>query len=80
MQAWQYETPVISLYIDPDNVIRNNGLGICSKTFEKLCSAVSMFMEDQELLSLTAQKCVRYVEKNHSVETIMHKYINMLNY
>ena len=78
LQSWQYRTPVISLNIDPDNVIKNMNLGRHSKTFETLCVDVKNLMKYKKIRSQIGENAKQYIEKYHSTDTIIKQYLKIL--
>ena len=79
LQAWQSKTPVVSLYIDPDNIIVNYNLGLISYTFENLCHDVKKLMIDKTLRNELANNSCKYVNNLHSSDFILNKYDNLFN-
>ena len=37
VQAWMRRVPVVSLTVDPDNILVRENIGFCSGTFKNLC-------------------------------------------
>lgn len=46
IQAWTQETPVVSLYYDPDGMIREKNLGYCSGRFELFVTDVEQMISN----------------------------------
>jgi len=80
LQAWQAKTPVVSLYIDPDNVITNYGLGKVSKTFGQLCIDVEKMMTNKSERMRMGDNCLEYVRKFHSEQVITQQYTSFFKY
>ncbi len=78
LQSWQYKTPVISLNIDPDNIIKNMNLGRHSKTFERLCMDVKSVMEDKYVRCKIGENAKQYIKKYHSTDAIIKEYLKIL--
>ena len=79
LQSWQYGTPVISLNIDPDGVIKNYQLGRKSKTITKLRENVIELMENKELRKALAANSKEYVRNHHSQDVILPQYLKLFN-
>ena len=77
IQAWAHYTPVVSLSVDPDKIIRNENLGFCSGTFKQLVSDVTTLLENEDLRRTMGENARRYVEREHDVRKIVEKYIDI---
>lgn len=49
IQAWMHKVPVISLNVDPDDMIKNNKIGFHSRTFRQLVKDTKTLIEDNNL-------------------------------
>jgi len=70
LQAWSYGTPVVSLNIDPDEVICRHELGFHSKTLETMRRHISLLMEDENLNHKLGENGREYVKREHDIERI----------
>ena len=77
IQAWMHYTPVVSLNVDPDGIIRNEKLGFCSSTFKQLVSDVTTLLEDERLRKTMGENARKYVEREHDIRKIAKKYIKI---
>jgi glycosyltransferase involved in cell wall biosynthesis len=77
IQAWAKYTPVVSLKVDPDNVIEDGKFGFCSGTFEQLVSDVATLLEDEELRKNMGENARLYVEREHDIRKNVEKYIRV---
>jgi len=68
LQAWRRGIPVIS-YVDPDDVIKNNGLGIVVKTENELARALDHLNNQLQQTNITS-KIKKYYRENHSPAVI----------
>jgi len=75
IQAWMNYTPVVSLNIDPDNVIGSYGLGFHSKTFEKMVEDIKTLLGDGKLRNQMGENSRRYTEENHDLKEVVKKHI-----
>lgn len=73
LQAWSRGVPVLS-YVDPDNVIRENGLGYIAESQEDLREKLSEFLRGTQLDAAQIQK---YFNDNHSTK-VVDKYCDLL--
>jgi glycosyltransferase involved in cell wall biosynthesis len=77
LQAWANYTPVVSLNVDPDGIIRRYKLGFCSKTFVHLVSDVTKLLECKELREKMGENGRKYVESEHNPLKIVRQYITL---
>lgn len=75
IQAWANFVPIVSIAIDPDNVIRENRLGFVSGDFDQLVSNVGMLLRDDSLRATYAQNSRSYVEREHDIKRVAESYI-----
>ncbi len=79
LQAWQCSTPVISLNIDPDDIITKYSLGRVSSDIIGLKSYIISLMEDNNLRDQIGENCLEYIEKNHSTERVTNEYCKLFD-
>ena len=77
IQAWMRSVPVISLTVDPDNILERERIGFRSGTFTRLCSGVRALTENKELREEMGARARRFAEDNHSVEKVVEKIIGL---
>jgi len=77
LQAWKYGTPVVSLDIDPDEIICKYKLGFHSKSFEKMVKDVERLYEDIKLYKKISIRCRRFILK-FDVKRLISKYKEIL--
>ena len=69
IQAWLRETPVVSLDVDPDCDICENGLGYHAKgDLNAMVNKIKEFMENPPKLKEMGRKCREYAIKNHDIK------------
>ena len=78
LEAWTNYTPVISLNIDPDNVIKENQLGFHSKFFKQMKEDINILTKDINLAKKVAKNCRNYVDKYHNVNKISYQFENLI--
>ncbi|VVB62031.1 Glycosyl transferases group 1 [uncultured archaeon] len=78
LEAWVNNTPVISLNVDPDEVICNEKLGLHSKTFEQMIIDVNTFLRDDKLRDEMGANGRKYVEENHDIKKIADQFVDIL--
>lgn len=70
VQAWMREVPVVSLHVDPDQLLSAHGLGFLSRTEEQLQRDVGRLLDDQELAADIGRRCREHALRNHSIENV----------
>jgi len=77
LQSWLYGVPTLTIQIDPDNIIKENGIGIVSGSFENLISDVKRLIQNPLGRDKMSDKAFTYVRENHRIESVAEKYINL---
>ena len=78
VQAWARGVPVISLSVDPDNIIKNNDLGFCcDNDFKKLVENTEKLLTDNILWKKLSRNCYNYALKNLNTNIIVKKMIKL---
>lgn len=80
IQAWAHYTPVASLSVDPDRIIRNEKVGLCSGTFEQLVTDVITLLRNKRLRKTMGEKARKYTEKEHNVRKVVKEYIEIFEH
>lgn len=70
IQAWMRRVPVVSLNVDPDNVLKNHGIGFHSGNLEQLFKDTKRLIEDEELRETMGKRAQEYAFKHHSLANI----------
>jgi len=78
IQAWMYKTPVISLNIDPDDVISNYNLGFHAKgNFQKLIDTIKDLIENPSKIKDISNNCRDYAIANHDIKRTSNQYYSL---
>ena len=78
LQSWANFTPVVSLNVDPDEIICDRYLGRHSKTFEQMVSDVNELLNNEKQRREMGLNGRKYVEEEHDINVIIPKYIEVL--
>lgn len=78
IQAWFRRVPVVSLNVDPDDVLKTNGLGFHSVTFEGLVRDVKRLTEDGALRESVGERAQAYALGHHSMGPNMTRIVSLL--
>lgn len=73
LQAWCRGIPVVT-FVDPDNLIRDNGLGIVVNSDEALLVALKDLSSN---FNRYEDQCIRYFMFNHSPQSIVDQYLEI---
>ena len=78
IQAWMRRVPVISLQVDPDDVLRQNGIGFCSGTFMQLVEDTKFIIKNHKLREIMGKKARQYAIEHHSLKNL-YEIMNIFN-
>jgi glycosyltransferase involved in cell wall biosynthesis len=70
IQAWMRSVPVVSLNVNPDNIIPTEKIGFISLTIEQLILDVEKLILNHKLRSEMANKSRLYAAKHHSINNV----------
>lgn len=73
LQAWQAGIPVVSLDINPDDIIRRYGLGRISKTVDQLKRDVRELLNNNALREEIGKNSKKYILEHHHPDVIARK-------
>jgi len=78
LEAWINYTPVVSLNVDPDEVICNKKLGLHSKTFKQMTQDVESLIHNDKLRHEMGMNARKYVKENHDIKKITNQFVDIL--
>jgi len=79
LQAFRAATPVMSLQVDPDQIIRSNELGfVAGGDLAALAREIQRRYSDAEWLRETGRRCAEYLRANHSRGAIAQQWKELL--
>lgn len=80
LQAGLAGTPIVSLQVDPDSFIRNNGCGFaCDNDFSVLLESVRHLLDSEDRWNEASKNCHEYVMKNHDIRINAEKWKGLIN-
>ena len=68
IQAWMRKVPVLSLTVNPDGVLTNEGVGLVSGTYERLTRNLDRLIRDTTLRVEMADRAQAYAFRHHSTK------------
>ena len=77
LEAWSRYTPVVSLNIDPDEVICEHKLGLHSRTFERMVEYIRLLLSNDKLRQELGENGRRYVEQEHDLKSVVEQYVEL---
>jgi glycosyltransferase involved in cell wall biosynthesis len=79
LQAWSRSIPIVSLNVDPDEIICKYKLGFHSKTFEQMINDIKLLNNDVKLRNEMGQNGREYIIKEHKIDNIIDRYEKLFN-
>jgi len=79
IQAWMRETPVISMSVDPDDILMKNGIGIHSGGFERMTRDVRDLLADSERRMKMGRRAREYAVARHDIRDIGRRYLELFS-
>ncbi|GAB4419841.1 MAG: hypothetical protein OHK0039_32710 [Bacteroidia bacterium] len=73
IEAWLRGVPVMSMQVDPDDMIRDFGLGVLQPDFGRFCAEVETFMTDAAYWAETSQRCSDFAQANFDIRQAVSK-------
>lgn len=71
IQAWMRRVPVVSLWVDPDNILQNKQIGLCSSGhFRELVCGTRGLIKDHKLRNIMGARAREYAIRHHSLENM----------
>jgi glycosyltransferase involved in cell wall biosynthesis len=78
LQAWANQTPVVSLNVNPNNILTDEKIGrFADNSFDRLQTQIKELVTNQEMRNKLGDKSNRYLQKNHSVQAIADRYMEV---
>ena len=70
IQAWMRKVPVVSLNVDPDDILKNRKVGFHSKNFEQMIMDLKKLIKDDNLREEMGERAQKYAYTKHSMKNI----------
>jgi glycosyltransferase involved in cell wall biosynthesis len=74
LEAWANRMPVVSLEIDPDELLCGKGLGVHAKTLDEMLAAVRRLVADPAEREAIGERAQAYVRDRHAPEAVGERY------
>ncbi|MHA1252166.1 MAG: glycosyltransferase family 4 protein [Candidatus Helarchaeota archaeon] len=80
LQAFICKTPVISLNVNPENILNKNKIGFCcNNNFNKMKIFLDYLIKNETLYNLYSKNAYMYVKQHHNIEKIALEWITLIN-
>jgi glycosyltransferase involved in cell wall biosynthesis len=70
-QAWSTGTPIVTLQVDPDNIIEKMRLGEVSRTVDGAVAHIKALIASVDLREEIALRARRYISENHNEQAVI---------
>lgn len=77
IQAWMRKLPVVSLRVNPDNLLTEKEIGLHSESFAQMVTDVRRLINDRKLREEMGDNAQEYAFENHTVEKNVEKIIRL---
>ncbi len=77
LHSWRRGVPTFTIWIDPDEIIENNGLGACTGTFDQLVESVRGIISDEQSRGGMSRRALEYVAADHDIRDKADEYIRL---
>jgi glycosyltransferase involved in cell wall biosynthesis len=78
IQAWLRATPVISIECDPDDIIRDHGVGRVSGSFNQLIEDVRFYVSNVDAWKTASTRAREYAIAHHHIESTASQWDQLL--
>jgi glycosyltransferase involved in cell wall biosynthesis len=80
LEAWARGVPVLSLYVDPDDRIAHDGVGVLADgSMERLTDAARQLWEDASLRRDLGARARDFVQRVHAPEAVGRRWVELLD-
>ena len=77
-QAWANGTPIVTLNVDPDNLIEQKGLGAVSRTIDRAVSDIVTLLGSADRREEIAARAKRHILDNHNPAAVVGIFVDVL--
>lgn len=75
IQAWMRKVPVVSLNVDPDNILEKECIGFHSRNISNMVKDLKKLISDKNLREKMGERAQKYAFKNHTIEKNVKKIV-----
>lgn len=77
IQAWMRKIPVVSLNVDPDDVIKKNKIGFHSGSFGQMVRDIQLLISDGQMREEMGERAQQFAFQNYSMRN-MDKILDLI--
>lgn len=77
VQSWMREVPVVSMLLDPDDILTKQKVGFISGSFEQMVRDVRSLLENPSLRDEMGKRARKYALEHHSLEKNMGRLLEL---
>jgi glycosyltransferase involved in cell wall biosynthesis len=77
VQAWLRETPVVSLWLDPDGVLSREKIGIRSGNLQQMVEDVGRLVQEDSLREEMGKRARTYAVREHNLADKLEEYVGL---
>jgi len=74
LEAWKNKTPIVSLTVDPDDVLKRHKIGFYSQNFEQMIKDVKTLLADKKTWNEFSKNGYEYVLNHHNMKATIEVY------
>jgi glycosyltransferase involved in cell wall biosynthesis len=79
LQAWAHRKPVVSLNVDPNDIIATNNIGFCAnESIDDLIQQLQNLIADTSSRRAMGDAAYEYFKANHSIKSVAAEYERVL--
>ncbi len=71
LQAFKYKTIVVSLEVDPDDILKKYKIGFLTENVENAIKVIKEIIENENLRNETINRAYNYLIKNHKIDNVL---------
>ncbi len=71
LQAFKYKTVVVSLEVDPDDILKNYKIGFLVNDVENAVKVIKQIIENENLRIEIVNRAYNYLIENHKVDNVL---------
>lgn len=79
LQAWSHGTPVVSLQVDPDSIIKRLELGAVTYTVQATVEELELLLTSSQARQSIGVKACEYIASHHSAEVVINAFEQVTN-
>lgn len=78
VQAWFRGVPVVSLGVDPDGVIRQEGLGLVVTSLDEMVAGIKKILSEPEIYLALSRRVVKYSYACHTIDRMTDHFLRCI--